>query len=212
MKRFKILKSFSFSLWAVVMCILAVFAFMPMTANASITLNDKVIETQDEVTTTSGLGLDPKNDPVVYTTESGLEIRMSNATQYTGTTNFTNNRGSSVTQNISNFFYFTMGKFSATIYTGAGGSKTANYTVSNADVNWIILGLGKNTSYFLDKVVETLFSTWKTNTNGLDPQYSTAIGGPYFFKEIFESTCRKCNQWCGTSKRLYHGKGKTCNY
>ena len=185
MKKSKFLKPFSFATLALLMGAAGVFAFAPLGASPSVANASEMVET----TTTSGLGLDPKNDPIVYTTESGLEIRMSNATQYTGTSTFTTNTGTSYTQNISSFYYFTMGKYSGTIYTGSGGSNTANYSVSNANVNWIILGLGPNTSYFFDEVTANLFSTWKTNTSTVNNNYTNITpNGTYFFQEVFEST------------------------
>ena len=182
----KFLKTFSFASLAVLMGIVGAMAFAPLGATSPQLANaNEMIES----TTTSGLGLDPKKDPIVYTTESGIEIRMSNATQYTGTSTFTTNTGTSYTQNISSFYYFTMGKYSGTIYTGSGGSNTANYSVSNANVNWIIIGLGANTTYFLDSVAANLFSAWKTNMENVNNNYANkTTGGAYFFKETFEST------------------------
>ena len=184
MKKSKFLKPFSFTSLALLMGIAGTMAFAPLGASPSVASANEIVES----TTTSGLGLDPKNDPVVYTTESGLEIKMSNATQYTGTSTFTSNYSGSFTQDIRSFYYFTMGKYSGTIYTAAGNSTGSKYTVSNADVNWIILGLGPKTGYFLDTVSQTLFSTWQTNTTGLSQENSDAIGGPYFFENVFEST------------------------
>ena len=171
LKKRKILKTISLAGLAVVIGAAGIFAFAPIGASAS-----------EPPTTTTGLGLDPKNDPVVYTTESGLEIRMSNATKYSGTTTTTTNRGYSYTQDLTSFYYFTMGSFSGTIYTAA--STTATYSVSNESVNWIILGLGKNTAYFLDEVAKNLFSTWKSNSG---MAYSNGASGSYFFSEIYET-------------------------
>ena len=167
------MKKISLAGLAVVMAAAGIFAFAPIGASAS----------TPPSTTTTGLGLDPKNDPVVYTTESGLEIKMSNATKYSGTTTTTTNRGYSCTQDLTSFYYFTMGEFSGTIYTGA--STTATYSVSNEPVNWIILGLGENTAYFLDEVAKNLFSTWKDNN--IAYANSNGASGSYFFSEIYET-------------------------
>ena len=169
----KFIKAFGFSSLALLMACTGLVTFAPIGASAS----------EPPATTTNGLGLAPKNDPVVYTTESGLEIRMSNATKYSGTTTLKTNRNYSYTQDLSSFYYFTMGTYSGTIYTAT--SKTATYTVTNEPVNWIILGLGENTAYFLDEVAKNLFSTWKANSNGI--QYPTGNSGVYFFNEIYET-------------------------
>ena len=181
MKKSKFLKTLGFSCMAIFMGSLTILGGC---ATNLPTNNGNDLET----TTTSGLGLDPKNDPVVYTTQSGLEIKMSNATnKYSGTTTLTSNTNYSYTQDLTSFYYFTMGTYSGTIYTAT--SVSATYSVSNEPVNWIILGLGNNTGYFLDSVSANLFSTWKTNTSGLSHNNTNGIAyGPYFFEEIFEST------------------------
>ena len=180
----KFLKTFSFTSLALLMGIAGTMAFAPLGTSPSVANANEI-----ENTTTSGLGLDPKKDPIVYTTESGLEIRMSNATQYTGTSTFTTNYNTSYTQNISSFYYFTMGAYSGTIYTAANNTTTANYTVSSSPVNWIIIGLGANTGYFLDTVSANLFSTWKTNIENVNNNYTNkTVGGAYFFQNIFENT------------------------
>ena len=174
-KQRKILKKLTLAGLAVVIGAAGIFAFAPIGASAS----------EPSATTTSGLGLDPKNDPVVYTTESGLEIRMSGTNQYTGTVTTTTNRGYTYTQDLTSFYYFTMGTYSGTIYTAASGSKTANYVVSNEPINWIILGLGENTAYFLDEVAKNLFSTWKDNN--ISYANSNGASGSYFFSDIYET-------------------------
>ena len=113
MKKNKFLKTLGFSCMAVFMGSLTILGGC---ATSLSTNNGNDLET----TTTSGLGLDPKNDPVVYTTDSGLEIKMSNAfaTSKGGTVTTTTNKGYSYTQDLSSFYYFTMGTYSGTIYTG----------------------------------------------------------------------------------------------
>ncbi|MBQ2713536.1 MAG: hypothetical protein IJF22_01020 [Clostridia bacterium] len=175
MRKNKFLKTLGFSCMAVFMASLTILG-----GCSAPQLNNNV----DKPPVSSSLGLDPKNDPVVYTTDSGLEIKMSNATnKYSGTTTVTTNKGYTYTQNLSSFYYFTMGTYSGTIYTGA--NTTTKYTVSNEPVNWIILGLGNNTGYFLDTVSANLFSTWKTNIEGVE--HSNTTLNNYFFKEIYET-------------------------
>ena len=52
---------------------------------------------QEQLLAGTGLGLDPENDPVVFTTSSGLEIKYANA-ELTNT-------------NLAGYTYFTMGKY-----------------------------------------------------------------------------------------------------
>ena len=166
MKKSKFLKTLAFSSLAVVMAAGGIFAFAPIGASAS----------SPPPTTTTGLGLDPKNDPVVYTTESGLEIRMSNANKFSGATRTTTNTGKTYTQDLTSFYYFTMGSFSGTIYTHTNTS----YTLSNEPVNWIILGVGSHSSAFIDSVSNYLFSIIKNN----DYLFSN---GEYYFDNQHET-------------------------
>ena len=176
MRKNKFLKTLGFSCMAVFMASLTILG-----GCSAPQLNNNV----DKPPVSSSLGLDPKNDPVVYTTDSGLEIKMSNAfaTSKGGTVTTTTNTNYTYTQDLSSFYYFTMGTFSGTIYTAT--TAAASFSVSNEPVNWIILGLGKNTGYFLDQVTQNLFSTWKTNIEGVE--HSNTTLNNYFFKDIYET-------------------------
>lgn len=167
MKKRKTIKKITFSALALVMATAGILAFAPMDASAT-----------EPTTTTTGLGLDPKNDPIVYTTESGLEIRMSNANKFSGTLTTTSNKGATSIQDISTFYYLTMGKFSGTVYTAK--TQTDSYTVSNHSINWIILGVGSHSTAFIDSVSNYLFSTLKNN----DYLFSN---GEYFFQNQHET-------------------------
>ena len=147
----KALKTFGFTSLAMLMGIAGTMVFAPL-ANTN---------AKEQPTTTTGLGLDPKNDPVVYTTESGLEIKMSNANKFSSTVTMTTNTGYSYTQDLTSFYYFTMGSFSGTIY--KGNSTSATYSVANEPVNWIILGVGSHSTSFVDSVSNYLFSALKNN-------------------------------------------------
>ena len=85
------------------------------------------------------LGLNPETDPVVYTTASGLQIKKSDA-KVSSTTTTTTNNGNTHIQDLRGFYYFTMGAYTGTIYTGAGGSLTATTTCTKEPVNWLIIG------------------------------------------------------------------------
>ena len=89
------------------------------------------------------LGLNPETDPVVFTTQSGLQIKKSDGKYSSSTSLFCYwNYGetATVSQNLTSFYYFTMGTFSGTIYTCI--DRTTTYTVSNEPVNWLIIGRG----------------------------------------------------------------------
>ncbi|MFQ6749268.1 MAG: hypothetical protein ACLRFR_00305, partial [Clostridia bacterium] len=51
----------------------------PQTANTAL---NGVFSPQEQLLAGTGLGLDPENDPVVYTTDYGLEIKYSNSLTY----------------------------------------------------------------------------------------------------------------------------------
>lgn len=130
MKKVKILKKFGMS-------ILAVFMFFLPVLGIACTPNSVF---SGEESLPPVLALDPQNDPVVYTTQNGLQIKKSNGYISSAVTT-TTNRGVNYTQDLSGFYYFTMGKFSGTIYTAK--TLTDSYTVSNEPVNWLIIGRGE---------------------------------------------------------------------
>ena len=86
----------------------------------------------------SPLGLDPKNDPVIYTTESGLEIK------YGGL----DIEGTLASGALSGYPYFTMGTY--------GGNA----------VNWVIIGRATDVTQNvqIDGTESVLFSNWKSNS------------------------------------------------
>ena len=137
MKKSKLLKSLGFASLAIFMGATGIFAFAPL-ANTPILPNGLNASASTE-SQNFDLGLRPDTDPVVYVTESGLEIKKSNG-KYTSTTTTTTNIGYTYTQDLTSFYYFTMGTYSGTIYT----AKTVSdiYTVTNEPVNWLILARG----------------------------------------------------------------------
>ena len=138
MKKSKLLKSLGFASLAVFMGATALFSFAPLN-NTSIVAGGLNASAHTE-NQTFDLGLRPDTDPVVYVTESGLEIKKSNG-KYTSTTTTTTNTGYTYTQDLTSFYYFTMGTFSGTIYTAK--TQTDKYEVSNEPVNWLIIGRGQ---------------------------------------------------------------------
>ena len=91
----------------------------------------------------SRLGLDPKNDPIIYTTESGLEIKFG---------------GIDIEQSLASgaltgYPYFTMG------------------TYNNNPVNWIIIGRNYNVTIFDNPISAKLFSSWISNMKNIFGKY-----------------------------------------
>ena len=139
MKKRKILKTISLAGLAVVIGAAGIFAFAPIGASAS----------EPPATTTSGLGLDPKNDPVIYTTESGLEIKYGGATTALGGGNETGDFLADLQSGaLSGYPYFTMGKY------------------NGYDVNWVIIGKstsGISASDFSNNITSyEKLSVWQT--------------------------------------------------
>ena len=133
----KFLKTFSFTSLALLMGAAGVFAFAPLVARPNLANTSEAIET----TTEQGLITPKADDPVIYTTESGLEIKWGNALPSSANNYLTSG-------NLKGFPYFTT----------TNGSTT--YT-------WVIIG--KNPSLDLHSKIDSssLFSTWKTNNSFL---------------------------------------------
>ena len=125
MKKKTFLKSLSFTSLALLMGAAGVFAFAPLGASPNNLANAN--EMVDQINTKadgenikyapSALGLDPENDPVIYTTESGLEIKY-------GGIDLNNSLASG--KPLSGYPYFTMG------------------TYNGYAVNWVIIGRNTN--------------------------------------------------------------------
>ncbi|MBQ2713383.1 MAG: hypothetical protein IJF22_00255 [Clostridia bacterium] len=86
----------------------------------------------------SPLGLDPKNDPIIYTTESGLEIKY-------GGISFNQSYAGSGLGGLVGYPYITMG------------------TYNNKSVNWIIIGRANNLSALDTSINTYIFSNWQSN-------------------------------------------------
>ena len=167
MKKSKLLKTISFSSLALLMGIAGTMAFAPLGASPSVASSNEMV---DQVNTKadgenikyapSALGLDPENDPVIYTTESGLEIKFG---------------GESVSDKVASgkpltgYPYFTMG------------------TYNGYAVNWVIIGRNTNDTVFTSAITYHLFSSWKTN-NGSLSSATFKNNGYSFFKNTFETT------------------------
>ena len=166
MKKSKLFKTISFSSLALLMGIAGTMVFAPLGASPSVA----GASTVDQINTKadgenikyapSALGLDPENDPVIYTTESGLEIKF-------GGESVTDQLASG--QPLAGYPYFTMG------------------TYNGYAVNWVIIGRNTNDTVFTSAITYHLFSSWKTN-NGSLSSATFKNNGYSFFKNTFETT------------------------
>ena len=172
MKKSKLFKTISFSSLALLMGIAGTMAFAPLGASPSVA---SASETVDQINTKadgenikyapSALGLDPENDPVIYTTESGLEIKFGGYYGKGGVDYESPDGGA-----LSGYPYFTYG-----VYSGY-------------PVNWIILAKS-TTGTFAEKTlngVETVadyqkLSVWQGKT-ARSPSYAD------FFSKTYEIT------------------------
>ena len=172
----KILKAFGFGSLAVMMAVAGTFAFAPLGASPSLA---SASEISNDINTRadgenikyapSPLGLDPENDPVIYTTESGLEIKFGGAATALGggneTTEFVSTLPSSSVLN--GYPYFTMGTFNGyavnwvIIGKSTAGISTGNFTL-NSDISYEKLSVwqGKTSESptyknFFDQTYET---------------------------------------------------------
>ena len=170
----KILKAFGFGSLAVMMAVAGTFAFAPLGASPSLA---SASEISNDINTRadgenikyapSPLGLDPENDPVIYTTESGLEIKFGGAFNYVA------NGGGNETMTasyptlasgkpLSGYPYFTMG------------------TYSGYAVNWVIIGKSTSITNSTTTTYDSL-TNWQSKT-GQAPTYK------YFFDNTYEAS------------------------
>ena len=161
MKKSKFLKPFSFASLALLMGATGVFAFAPLGASPSVAGASEMVES-----TTSGLGLDPKNDPVVYTTESGLDIRFGGATILGGGNEESDSLNVPITETTS-------GELQGCFYTTMG-------TYNSKSINWIIVGHNL-TSTSGSSLEYKKLSEWQSKTN-VSPTYK------YFFDNVYENS------------------------
>ena len=128
-------------------CLASFIALLTLFGTACTPTQSNTNQNTSTTTTTvqsapSALGLDPENDPIIYTTESGLEIKYGgidlNASLASGA--------------LQGYPYFTMG------------------TYSNKPVNWVIIGRNSNVTTFNNPFSAKLFSSW-LSTNNVFAQY-----------------------------------------
>ena len=129
MKKSKLLKSIGFASLAILIGFGTTMAFAPLGASASVANASEMI---DQINTKadgenikyapSALGLDPENDPVIYTTESGLEIKFGGITV----------NGTLTSGKLTGYPYITMG------------------TYNSKAINWVIISKSNNIGTGLD--------------------------------------------------------------
>ncbi|MBQ2713745.1 MAG: hypothetical protein IJF22_02075 [Clostridia bacterium] len=153
-RKSRVLKAMGFSSLALVMGAIGTLAFAPLN------LAQISSASEAEMTTEQGLITPKADDPVIYTTESGLEIKYGNSAPSTYNQSLSSG-------NLKGFPYFTT---------------TANSTT----YTWVIIGRNSNVYAFnYSNMASFLFSTWKTNST---QTYQLGANGTYFFKNIYEST------------------------
>ena len=154
MKKLKLLKTISFSSLALLMGIAGTMAFAPLGASPT---NVAGASEAVETTTEQGLITTKADDPVIYTTESGLEIKFGNIAPETS--------GSSLSSgNLRGFPYFTTDR-------------------ENTTYTWVISGRNSNVTTLTTAIKEYLFSAWKSN-NSSEQSY---VYGKDFFDNIYET-------------------------
>ena len=173
MKKKTFLKSLSFTSLALLMGIAGTMAFAPLGASPSVAGASEMV---DQINTKadgenikyapSALGLDPENDPVIYTTESGLKIKFGGAATALGGGNETTTISYDSLASgkpLSGYPYFTMG------------------TYSGYAVNWVIIGksttMPTTTSMSWDY---DILANWQSN-HGSETYKN-------FFEQTYETT------------------------
>ena len=90
-------KPFCFFSLSILVSFTGILAFLPGNSNLNTFLSANLENVKYDL---SPLGLDSENDPVVYTTEGGIEIKFGGSKFNSG--------------NLSGYTYFTMGTYNAT--------------------------------------------------------------------------------------------------
>ena len=154
MKKSKLLKSLGFASLALLMGATGIFAFTTLGRSSG----PESVATATQTTTETGGLINPKaDDPVIYTTESGIEIKYGNAVPITSNSSL----GSG---NLKGFPYFET-KNGSTTYT------------------WVIIGRNPNVTTLSTAIESYLFSTWKTNNSSSDGW----VYGKTFFDTTYET-------------------------
>ncbi|MBR3790609.1 MAG: hypothetical protein IKK20_02265 [Clostridia bacterium] len=86
---------------------------------------------QEQLLAGTGLGLDPKNDPVVFTTDYGLEIKSHNADGVPDISNVDTNQDASITVSSTSWNYISAGGYNWIII---GSYSESSHTISTLTV------------------------------------------------------------------------------
>ena len=158
MKKSKFLKPFSFASLALLMGAAGVFAFAPLGASPSVANASEMVET----TTEQGLITPKADDPVIYTTESGINIKWGLSAP--GISH------SGISGNLSAFPYF-------------------NTSKSGITYTWVVIGRATDVQIFSVGRYITTFSNWKSRIYPETPYMSGAEPfAKYFFDNIYEDS------------------------
>ena len=158
MKKIKFLKTFSFASLALLMGAAGVFAFAPLGVSPSVASANEITES----TTEQGLITPKADDPVIYTTESGIEIKWGNALPSTS--------AYLTSSNLKGFPYFTT-------------------TASSTTYTWVIIGTNSNVPLLnMNTISNYLFSNWESTTSDTLINTSNTSKGYYFFNNQFDCT------------------------
>ena len=148
MKKSKLLKTLGFSSLALLVALTGGLVFTPLNNTSA-----------EEIVTITGLITPKIDDPIIYKTENGLDIKWGNALP----SSYNNSFGSGV---LKGFPYFTTSK-SGTTYT------------------WIIIGANEDVKSLFYDFTANLYSKWKTNFNTV----SGTFANYYFSNNDSSSPC-----------------------
>ena len=118
---------------------------------------ENLLTPQEKLYAGTGLGLDPENDPVIFKTDKGLEIKYGGAALTSGTSTITS---------LSGYAYVTMGGTNWIII-GQSSTTSGNYSIHTYYKDWA-------TSSYVEKQTDAGNAIW-TATNHVD--YGTLHNG-----------------------------------
>ena len=192
--KLKVWKTFGFASLALLMAAGGTFAFAPLVINQQ--ANSLVSASEISTEANVALVLPKKDDPVIATTESGIEIKWGNAASASGGGNESgsysassydsalgtpsNIKGNLTSGNLSGFPYFTTSK-NGTTYTWVIIGRNSNVTSFNSGAT-----ISGNLSS--SKIEYKTLSDWKSKINSSDTYANMIDGYSPTYKHFFNST------------------------
>ena len=188
----KIFKAFGFGSLAVMMAVAGTFAFAPLGASPSV-----ASASEYDTQVSQNLIIPKADDPTIYTTESGLEIKWGNAAtasgnaNETGTYNYSSYTGGAglptntvdnklTSGNLSGFPYFTTSK-NGTTYTWVIIGRNANVSTMN---NATTISGSQSSS----KIEYRTMSEWKSKISNSDTYPNFVAGYSPTYKNFFNNS------------------------